>query len=232
MNVEKIVKLADDEEVLAIARNHWVTRLGALSLAFVLVALPFFLMVPLISAGKAGLAAFATAILLGVFLGARTSFLLYWNAFVVTTRRVVDIDQRGFFSRTVSEAPFERIQDVTYSVKGLFAALMGYGALTLQTAGSAANLELPHAMDPKVLHHVITTAMAEQRSRRPTEEGARSGRVTELLEAASELNDAEARAFLVAIQKAVAPKEARPAETKDLSWLAADKSDERSDEKS
>jgi uncharacterized membrane protein YdbT with pleckstrin-like domain len=226
MNVEKIVKLADDEEVLTIARNHWVTRVGALSLAFLLVALPFFLMVPLISAGKVGLAVFAVMVVVGVFLGARTSFLMYWNAFVVTSRRVIDIDQRGFFSRTVSEAPFERIQDVTYSVKGLFAALMGYGTLTLQTAGTAANLELPHAMDPKVLHHIITSAMAEQRSRRPAEEGGRSGKVTQLLEAASELNDAEARAFLVAIQKAVAPKETHPPEENDLAWLAPDGSDE------
>lgn len=219
MNVEKIVKLADDEQVLTVARNHWIMRFRGFMVAFLFIALPFFLMVPLVSAGKMGLMVLGATLALGVFLAFRTSFLLYWNAFLVTDRRVIDIDQRGFFNRTVSEAPFERIQDVTYSVKGLFASLAGYGAVTLQTAGGAANLELPCAADPKDLHHLLTTAIAERRVAAPGPDGQRSGRVAELLEAASELNDAEARAFLVAIQKAVGRKEERAPQEKDLDWL-------------
>lgn len=216
MNVEKVIKLKDDEEVLGIARNHWITRLGAFALAFLLIAAPFFFMVPLLSTGKVGLLIAVVMFFIGCFVAVRVAYALYWNAFIVTTHRVIDIDQRGFFNRTVSEATYDKIQDVSFSVKGMIGALCGFGSLTLQTAGNAANLELPHVADPKVTHHLITETMSRYRGSAHQPEGGRNAKVTQLLDAATELNDAEARAFLTAIQQAVGRKEEKPAA--DLGW--------------
>ena len=90
-------------------------------------------------------------------------------------------------------------------------AIFGFGSLLIQTAGASANLELPDVTSPKDAHHLITTAMVERRGMTaPAIEEGRSRKVSQLLEAAAELNAAEARAFMTAIQQAVSRPPAGP----------------------
>lgn len=235
MQVEKVIRLKDGEEVLAILRNHWITRFWRGVLVLLLVIAPFFFMIPLFGFGIIGSAIFALSIFSGMYLGGREFFLWYWNAFIVTDMRVIDIDQRGWFSRTVSEADLERIQDVSFSVRGIRGAVFGFGSLLIQTAGATANLELSAAADPKEAHHLITEAMAARRGAQVMTDdegkvvGKRSAKVSQLLDAAAELDGPEARAFLTAIQQAVNKKETR--EEPDLSWLGKTEEGEEPEDK-
>lgn len=220
MNVSRVIRLKDDEKVLRVVRNHWVTHVGGALLGSALFAAPFFFMVPLFALGVPGLLIFAACALLGALIAARTVVVWYWNAFVITSLRVVDIDQRGFFSRTVSEATYDKVQDVSYSVKGVLGTLLRYGALELQTAGAVSNLELPRVHEPKEVHHLITEAVAAHRTH--ANGGARSEKVAHLLDAASDLNDSEARAFLVALQGALKQEGRDLPSDEDLEWLKRD----------
>ncbi len=223
MNVGRVIKLKDDEKVLRVVRNHWITYAFRWVLAFLFIAAPFFFMLPLFSLGAGGLAAFAASALVGLALGVRTFVLWFWNAFIVTSHRVVDIDQRGFFDRTVSEAVYDKIQDVSYSIKGIWGTIFRFGVVELQTAGASANLALPHVAEPKDVHHLITETMAAYLNR--ANGGARNEKIASLLETASDLSDSEARAFLVALQEAVKSgegREDRSIDDADLSWLKRD----------
>ena len=55
--------------------------------------------------------------------------------FVVTNKRVVDIEQSGLFDRTVAEQLLNRVQDVTHEVKGFWPTIFHYGNVYIQTAG-------------------------------------------------------------------------------------------------
>lgn len=204
MFVSAVVKLKDDEQVLRVVRNHWIAMAPGAVVASLFVAAPFFFMLPLFSAGTRGFVGFAAFLAVGLLLTARVFYVWYWNAFVITSHRVVDVDQRGFLSRTVSEAVYDKIQDVSYAVKGLWGTIFRFGTVDLQTAGASANLELPYVHEPREVHHLITETMSSRRDR--ANGGARSEKVAHLLETASELTDAEARAFLTAIQEAVRGK--------------------------
>jgi membrane protein YdbS with pleckstrin-like domain len=228
MNVAKIVKLKDDERVLRVVRNHWIVYLPGWAGGFLLMATAFFLMMPLFTSGTGGVVAFALLNAIGLLVAVRTLVVWHWNAFVVTSHRVVDVDQRGFFSRTVSEATYDKVQDVSYAIKGVLGTLLRYGTVELQTAGTSVNLELPHVHDPKDVHHLITESMSALRER--SNGGARNEKIAALLEAAAELNDSEARAFVVALQEAVASghKDVEHAaiDEKDLEWLRRDVKEE------
>lgn len=228
MNVAKIVKLKDDERVLRVVRNHWIIHLPGWTFGFLLMALAFFLMMPLFTNGLGGVIAFGLLNFVGLVIVLRTFVVWHWNAFVVTSHRVVDVDQRGFFSRTVSEATYDKVQDVSYAIKGVMGTLLRFGTIELQTAGTSVNLELPHVHDPKEVHHLITESMASLRE--TSNGGARNEKIAALLEAAAELNDSEARAFVVALQEAVASghKDVEHAaiDEKDLEWLRRDVKDE------
>jgi len=227
MNIEKVIRLKDNEEVIAVLRNHMVTRMRQILLALALVAVPFFFMLPLFSLGMPGVIGFGISISAGLIYGWREFFKWYGSAFVVTDLRVIDIDQHGWFSRTVSEVELNRIQDVSFSIKGLSGTIFGYGSVLIQTAGSGANIELSAAPDPKEAHHLITEIMAAHRAGAVAagDNGA-THKVSRLLEDAAQLDGPEARAFLTAIQQAVGKTEER--EKPDLSWFG--KSEEGGDE--
>lgn len=72
-------------------------------------------------------------------LGLLVSFLWYFHNFylslqLVTTDRVIDIDQKGIFKREVNELAITNIQDVTYKQNGLLPSLLGYGEVIIKTA--------------------------------------------------------------------------------------------------
>lgn len=200
MNVSKIMELRSGEAVLRVVRHYGLTFLPKGVFAFILFAVPFFFLLPILSWGRIGDGVLVALLLFALWYSLRVLNEWYWNAFIITTKRVVDVDQHGFFRRTVSEAPYEKIQDVSHAIKGIWATMFGYGTVVVQTAGTNVNLELPSVKDPKSVHHLITETASASHARRG---GAGDEKVAHLLDAAAGLSDAEARAFLVAIQEAV-----------------------------
>jgi len=127
----------------------------SLFLALILIVAPFFLMFLLFSWGIIGVALFLVAVLIGISIALRT--LLLWDAdiLIVTTSRLVDVDQRGIFARSVSEAPLEAVQDVSWSRNGIIQTIFRMGNVKVQTAGATANIEakdIPHA---EAVHELI-----------------------------------------------------------------------------
>ncbi|KAA0206362.1 hypothetical protein EDM68_02565 [Candidatus Uhrbacteria bacterium] len=71
----------------------------------------------------------------------------YLDIWIVTTKRVLNIEQTGLFARTVSELRLYRIQDVTSIVNGFFHTLLDFGDVEIQTAGEKTRFvfeEIPH----------------------------------------------------------------------------------------
>ncbi|MBI4457964.1 PH domain-containing protein [Candidatus Uhrbacteria bacterium] len=207
MNISTAIHLKDGERVIRVVRHYFLVYVPKFALAFALVAAPIFFLVPLMRLRYAGPAIAAASIGIGAIYALRLMVMWYWNAFVITNQRIMDIDQQGFFERVVSVAPLERIQDVSYAIRGFWGTVFRYGMLGIQTAGTATNLELQHVYDPKEAHHLITELMAG----RAAEVGdGRASHGAQLIEAAASMNDAEARAFLVTLQDAVRKKGSDP----------------------
>ncbi len=58
----------------------------------------------------------------------------YFDTWIVTNKRVVNIAQKGLFVRNVSELELENIQDITTEVKGMIPTFLNYGDVFIQTA--------------------------------------------------------------------------------------------------
>lgn len=59
----------------------------------------------------------------------------YLDSWIVTNRRILNIEQNGLFGRTVSELRLYRIQDVTATVNGFVKTMFNFGEVEIQTAG-------------------------------------------------------------------------------------------------
>lgn len=85
----------------------------------------------------------------------------YLDFFIVTNKRVVDIEQSGLFGRTVAEERLYRIQDVTSDTQGILPTLLRFGNVYIQTAGKTERFIFEQVPDPERVAKAIL-AMTDQ----------------------------------------------------------------------
>ncbi len=80
----------------------------------------------------------------------------YWlDVWIVTDQRVVNIEQKGLFSRHVSELHFHTVQDVTSKVQGLIPTLLNYGDVEVQTAAEKTRFLFRRVPDPYAIKAML-----------------------------------------------------------------------------
>lgn len=97
-----------------------------------------------------------------LWIGAFTSFTQYYlNHWVITTLRIVRVRQHAFFAREVASFHLTRVQDVTTDVNGIFADLLGYGSVRVQTAGTdSKHFVMDGIDDPQGMRDLIMSEIA------------------------------------------------------------------------
>lgn len=150
-HLDDVLQLKEGENVIRLIRRHPITLVPSLSLAILLIVLPFFLLFPLFGLGILGVIMFGAAVLIGIGVAARAFLLWDSDVLVMTTHRLVDVDQKGLFTRNVTEAQHTNIQDVSWSKKGIWQTMLGIGSLNIQTAGASLNIEASQVAHPQQL---------------------------------------------------------------------------------
>lgn len=78
-------------------------------------------------------------------------FTWYFNLTLVTSQRIIDIEQRGMFLRRVREAPHAGIVEVTFEIKGLLATLFGYGNVYVNLGGDKKPICIEAVETPEIV---------------------------------------------------------------------------------
>lgn len=123
----KKVNLGDTETVIDIIRKTLWYWFWSIILAIILLILPFFLIYPLFLQGVWGVVAFFTSITISLILIYRIYRSYYYTALVITSKRLIDMEQIGFFSNSSSVVLYGKIQDVNYKSRGLIPTILKIG---------------------------------------------------------------------------------------------------------
>lgn len=172
MLFEKI-ELESDEAVIITVRKHWFVITLELLAIIIMGLMPVFIFIGLLimTPSEAVLNFFETQtpiiifglavwLLLSAMATATAWTHYYLDLWVITDRRIIVIDQLGFFNRKVSSFRLERLQDIKVSIKGLIPTLLNYGTVRAQTASAAeSNFESHFLPAPRELQSLIQTAM-------------------------------------------------------------------------
>jgi len=67
---------------------------------------------------------------------------------VVTDSRLIAVEQKSFLNRAVGETYLDKVQEVSFQVKGLFANLFDYGHILPKTAGSTSRFDMTFSPKP------------------------------------------------------------------------------------
>lgn len=184
-NIQELINLEPGENILLEVRRHMFILYGRVAALLVFFFAPL-LFVP-------GIAAVIDRITGGDFGGIVSGFLFllwclflwvlffyYWtdyylDVWVITNRRIFDIEQKGVFRRDISVTRLEQVQDVTVSVNGVFATFLHFGDIHIHTAGGELhgvgnNLEpgftIKNAANPMFVKETIMRAHGEILSNR------------------------------------------------------------------
>ena len=83
----------------------------------------------------------------------------YLDVWVVTNKRLIDIEQKGFFTREMTTCPIEKIQDVSVEIDGVIATFFKFGIVHIHTAGERHDFSIQNARDPFAVKNAIMHAL-------------------------------------------------------------------------
>ena len=163
--------LGQDEEIIMVLHRNWFYLLEQFFWIFVIVGVLFasLVAVPMYAPDLANSSNGPIVLFVQNFFMLAIwiySFLLwidyYFDVWVITNRRIIDIEQEGMFTRKVSEMTYAKIQDISIEVSGFIPTMLNYGNLTVQTAGEMEDFVFESISDP---YHVKNTiAQMQQKS--------------------------------------------------------------------
>lgn len=130
----------DDEEVKYVFRKHpIVMRMGLIwgSLGLLIGPLYTLILTYIRPDDPPSMTFFYLSFLASILLSAVLFFPSwmgwYFSLFIMTNQRFIQITQRGFFHRNVSDINLNLIQSINYDIDGLEQTLLGYGTIIMQT---------------------------------------------------------------------------------------------------
>ena len=142
--MNEIFELQPDEKILLEVRKHWFVFLIDAAPTLVLA-----LFIPLFVLVLASFTVFTTSPALGslpTFLLTLWSIVIwtslaviwtdyYLDLWIVTNRRIINMNQIGLFNRETTSWQLDRVQEVTIGVRTIFENFLGFGSVEVQTAG-------------------------------------------------------------------------------------------------
>jgi surface polysaccharide O-acyltransferase-like enzyme len=140
----KAVQFKDNEKLLLIIHRHWFVIARELAAVFFMLlvgTVVFFLRNMLYTLNNTqfvdALAYFLYTVFLLILIALAFALWITYrlDVWIITTRRIIDIEQRSLFNREISEFLIGRVQDVTSEIPNMISTLLDFGTLTIQTAG-------------------------------------------------------------------------------------------------
>ncbi len=96
------------------------------------------------------------------------SFLIwvdyYFDIWIITNERIINIEQKGMFTRKVSEMTYAKIQDISTEVVGFIPTIINFGDVKVQTAGENENFVFRTISDPYHVKSVIAELQKKSKS--------------------------------------------------------------------
>jgi hypothetical protein len=170
----------DDELVILFLRRHWFIFLMRLLLVITAVIglVLVYVFFNLLSENISG-SGFYDLLLFGESLGTLfiwNLFFILWidfylDAWIVTNERIINISQKGFFNRDISELKLTKIQDVTSEIIGVVPTLLNYGNIYVQTAGEKERFTFFQIPNPNEVKNAIVHLQEKEKHQEEKELG-------------------------------------------------------------
>lgn len=154
----------DEEKVVLLLRQHPIVNLKWILASVVLILIPSFFLGLRVSILPGNFLFVAILVWYLVTAGYILQNFLYWffNVYIVTDERVVDVDFDNLIYKEVSDANIDKIQDVTYKMGGVARTFFNYGDVTIQTASEVPNFDFLAVPNPDKVVKILQELRMEE----------------------------------------------------------------------
>lgn len=161
INLRHLPGMRSDEQTVFLLRRHWFVIIPLLIGFGIILVLPF-ITYAVVNIQNPDFFSIQTNLTLYI-LGGSLFFLFAWlflfqnfidwylDVWIVTTYRIVNIEQHGLFGRTMSELMLYNVQDVTSDVRGFIPTMFDFGTISIQTAGETKRFDFEHIEHPTLV---------------------------------------------------------------------------------
>ncbi|MFH1561356.1 MAG: PH domain-containing protein [Patescibacteria group bacterium] len=87
----------------------------------------------------------------------------YFNVYIITDERVIDVDFYNLLYKEISDAEIENIEDVTLTQGGVMQNIFNYGMVQIQTAAERPEFEFEDVPNPALVVKVLKKMQLEEK---------------------------------------------------------------------
>lgn len=153
-----LFKTEKDEKILYSIRKHWFIL--AKSWLRALVSFLIIILILILTSFRV-LNYWLLILILGIWFLVTLVYAFYewliWylDLYIITNKRIVDIEQKSLFLRQISETSLDKIQDITFEITGFWATLLNFGTLKIETAGKETAINFDLIKNPSKIQKII-----------------------------------------------------------------------------
>lgn len=86
----------------------------------------------------------------------------YFNVYIVTNERIIDVDFHNLIYKEVSDANLSKIEDTTYNMGGVIRTIFNYGDVFVQTAAEVSEFDFLAVPKPDKVVQVINDLIEKE----------------------------------------------------------------------
>ena len=153
------------EKIILLLRQHWFTQVGWVLAVVAMLFLPLvFNVIPIIDFLPDNYRFMAVLVWYLLIIAFIYEQFLSWffDVWLITDERVVDIHFSNLLYKQVSETKIDNIEDVTYNQGGVIKAMFDYGNVSLQTAAEQKLFEIKDVPSPNRVVQVLNELKLEE----------------------------------------------------------------------
>lgn len=128
-------ELDNDEWLIAIIRKHWAALAVHISKAIISIIV-IVVVYEKLAEFEYGFKITLVWIIASILYGVYGIAVWYLDCYIITDKRIIDIDQKSMFKRVVAEVEIENIQEAIYEIDGPLEAFFNYGTVKMKMASS------------------------------------------------------------------------------------------------
>ena len=150
------IQIEKNEDVLGIIRRSFLVELPRFLFGVLWILMPFFFFFSLIFLGPSGWIFFFLLELGGLQYAIRRYRMWKKTMLIITTKRVIDVDQLSMKKRHIAELRYEEIDSVYISRTAVFGKLFSIGRIQVETSHvHAFDLEMTGVHNPEHVRELI-----------------------------------------------------------------------------
>lgn len=159
-----------DEEITLVVRQHpWFFFVPTL---YILLLITICVLVYM-KVGSGPIVSWTTvaAAILSAYILIRYWYMWYNQTYIITTDRIVAIDQKGWFTHSVSEAVLENILFINHVVKGPIKSMLDFGDVHIRASGVTEDeLVFRNVANPYDIQQLIVNSQRKKINSRDSQE--------------------------------------------------------------